>query len=73
MRDIIREALVGHALKKKTVQTRYITVSDKNLLDAIDRMTFDHGKTDVHIARLALKKKNPAAATAGTNLRRASK
>jgi len=71
--EIIREAIVGHSLKKKTVEARYITVSDKDLLDAIDRMTFDHGKTDVHIARLALIKKNPAGATAGTNLCRAAK
>ena len=66
--DIVREAIVGHSLKKKTIEARYITVSDKDLLDAIDAITFDHGKTDVHIARLALKKKNPAAATAGKNL-----
>lgn len=73
MPEIIREAIVGHSLKKKTVEARYITVSDKDLLDAIDRITFDHGKTDVYTARLALKKKSPAGATAGTNLRRASK
>ena len=66
--DIVREAIVGHSLKKKTIEARYITVSDKDLLDAIDRMTFDHGKTDIHIARLALKKKNPTASPAGKNL-----
>ena len=65
--DIVREAIVGHSLKKKTIEARYITVSDKDLLDAIDRMTFDHGKTDIHIARLALKKKNPAGGTVGKN------
>jgi integrase len=71
--DIVREAIVGHSLKKKTIEARYITVSDKDLVDAIDRMTFDHGKTDIHIARLALKKKNPTGATAGKNLLSKSK
>jgi integrase len=66
--DIVREAIVGHSLKKKTIEARYITVSDKDLLNAIDRMTFDHGKTDIHIARLAMKKKNPVAGTAGKHL-----
>lgn len=71
--DIVREAIVGHSLKKKTIEARYITVSDKDLLDAIDAITFDHGKTEVHIARLALKKKNPVAGTAGKNLLKGSK
>ncbi len=73
MPEIIREAIVGHSLRKKTVEARYITVSDKDLLDAIDGMTFDHGETDIHIARLALKKKNPTAATAGKNLSKPSR
>lgn len=73
MSEIIREAIVGHSLRKKTVEARYITVSDKDLLDAIDGMTFDHGKTEIHIARLALKKKNPAAATTGRNRLKASR
>jgi integrase len=73
MPEIIREAIVGHSLKKKTVEARYITVSDKDLIDAIDQMTFDHGETDIHIARLALKKKNPTAATAGKNLLKPSR
>lgn len=73
MPDIVREAIVGHSLKRKTIEVRYITVSDKDLLDTIDRMTIDHGKTDIHIARLALKKKNPAEATTGKNLLKRSK
>jgi hypothetical protein len=74
MNEIIREAIVGHSRKKKTIEARYIMVSDKGLLDAIDEMTFDHGKTEVHIARLALKNKNPASAvTAGQNLLKPSK
>lgn len=32
MNEIIREAIVGHSRKKKTVEASYITVSDKDLL-----------------------------------------
>ena len=73
MPEIIREAIVGHSLRKKTIEARYITVSDKDLLDAIDEMTFDHGKTEVHIARWALKKKNPTGGAAGNILLKPSK
>ena len=59
-----REAILGHALKKKTVNSRYIAISDRDLRKAIDMTTFDHGKTEIYIAR---KKKIPTAATAGNN------
>ena len=39
-------------------------VSDQDLRDAIDMTTFDHGETEIYIAR---KKKIPAAATVGNN------
>lgn len=63
-RELSREAIMGHSLKKKTVEFRYITVSDEDLRKAIDATTFDHGETEIHIAR---KKKIPAAATTGNN------
>ena len=60
--EVLRESILGHALKKKTVELRYLTISDQDLRDAIDLTTFDHGETEIHIVR---KKKIPAAATVG--------
>ena len=43
----IREAIMGHSSRKKTVAERYGRISDEELLQAIDMMTFDHGPTEI--------------------------
>jgi integrase len=43
----IREAILGHAERGKSVTERYGRISDRELLKAIDRMTFDHGETEI--------------------------
>jgi hypothetical protein len=35
----------------KNVNDRYGRISDQELIQAIDRMTFDHGETEIHVAR----------------------
>ncbi|MGO9567397.1 MAG: tyrosine-type recombinase/integrase [Desulfomonilaceae bacterium] len=64
-----REAILGHSTKGKSTQARYISIGNKELLKAINMTTFDHGKTEIYITRLALarKKKNPAVASTGFN------
>jgi hypothetical protein len=47
VRETSREAILDHALKQKTVQSQYISVSDQELREAIDVTTFDHGETEV--------------------------
>jgi integrase len=37
----IADMIVGHGDKKKSLQSLYLTISDQDLLDAIDRMKFD--------------------------------
>jgi hypothetical protein len=34
-----------HWMKEKSVTERYGCISDQELVDAIDAMTFDHGRT----------------------------
>jgi|GEM_PF-1725596 len=65
VRESSQDAILGHALKKKTVKSRYRAVSDQDLRKAIDMTTFDHGETEIYVAR---KKKIPAAATTGNNI-----
>jgi integrase len=64
----LRETILGHSTKGKTIKMRYISINDAQLLKAIDMTTFDHGKTEIYITRLALarKKKNPAVGAAGS-------
>jgi len=57
----IREAILGHATRTKSVSEGYGRISDEELIAAIDGMTFDHGPTDIPGA----KKKNPADGAAG--------
>ena len=47
----VAESILGHWFKGKTVNERYGRISDKELLDAIDSMTFDHGSTEIWTAR----------------------
>jgi hypothetical protein len=63
----IREAIVGHSLKKKDVPARYLSLEDEDLVKAIDGMTFGHGETKIWIAR---KGKNPPGSADGQRLRK---
>jgi integrase len=47
----IAESIMGHWFKGRSVNDRYGRISDQELLDAIDRMTFDHGETEIFVAR----------------------
>jgi integrase len=53
----IRESILGHWFKEKSVTERYGRISDQELTAAIDRMTFDHGETEIFVS--APKKDNP--------------
>jgi hypothetical protein len=44
----IREAILGHSLG---IAGRYGRIADADLVQAIDLVTFDHGKTEVWVAR----------------------
>jgi integrase len=65
MHPQISETIMGHALRKKDVQGRYLMIGDEDLIRAIDRMRFDWDRTQVWFARSLQKKENPAERTAG--------
>ncbi|HTY24023.1 MAG TPA: site-specific integrase [Desulfomonilaceae bacterium] len=46
---LIADAIVGHGDRKKTVESLYLSISDADLLSAIDRMTFDKGDTEIFV------------------------
>ncbi|MGO8881673.1 MAG: tyrosine-type recombinase/integrase, partial [Desulfomonilaceae bacterium] len=46
----IAESIMGHWFKSKSVNDRYGRIGDKELLDAIDKMTFDHGETEILVS-----------------------
>jgi integrase len=47
----IREAILGHAERGKSVTERYGRISDQELIHAIDKMTFDHGETEIFVTQ----------------------
>jgi integrase len=47
----IREAIMGHAERGKSVTERYGRISEEELLRAIDALTVDHGETEIVVAR----------------------
>jgi len=51
MHPEIQESILGHATRQRSVSERYGRISDQELLAAIDLMTFDHGETEILIAR----------------------
>jgi integrase len=53
----IAESIMGHWHKGKSVNDRYGRISDDELLQAIDRMTFDHGKTEIVVPQKRHQKK----------------
>jgi hypothetical protein len=46
----IRESILGHWFKEKSVSERYGRISNEELVQAIDLMTFDHGQTEILMA-----------------------
>lgn len=47
----IREAILGHSSKQRLVSERYGRISDQELISAIDSMTFEHGDTEILVAK----------------------
>jgi integrase len=47
----IEMAIMGHSQRRRSVHERYGRISDQELLAAIDRMTFDHGETEIFVYR----------------------
>lgn len=56
----IRESIMGHWYRGKNVSERYGRISDAELIQAIDLMSFDHGPTEI---QLASSKRNPTQST----------
>lgn len=46
----IREAILGHADRARSVSERYGRISDAELINAIDGMIFDNGTTEIYVA-----------------------
>jgi integrase len=47
----IREGILGHSTRVRSVSERYGLVRDEELVTAIDAMSFDHGTTQILVAR----------------------
>jgi len=45
----IADMITGHGNKKKSLQSLYLTISDADLIAAIDRMRFDKGETEMWV------------------------
>jgi len=50
MHPEIEMAIMGHSQRKRSVHERYGFIGDQELLGAIDKMTFDHGETQILVA-----------------------
>ena len=51
MHPEIEKAIMGHADRGRSVHERYGRISDQELIEAIDLMTFEHGETEIWVAR----------------------
>jgi integrase len=51
MHPELEMSIMGHAQRGKSVHERYGRISDRELRDAIDGMTFDHGETEILVCR----------------------
>jgi hypothetical protein len=47
MDPLIAESTLGHRIRGRTVNERYGRIGDAELLRAVDKMTFDHGDTEI--------------------------
>ena len=50
-RGALRVSILGHGNKKKSSQALYLTISDEDLLTAIDMMRFDTGETEIRVRK----------------------
>lgn len=50
MHPEIQESILGHSTRQRSVSERYGRISDQELVQAIDLMTFDHGETEIWVA-----------------------
>jgi hypothetical protein len=51
----IREAIMGHGDRARSVRERYGQISDQELIKAIDLMTFDLGETEIWLSSPKIK------------------
>ncbi len=49
MHPAIADMILGHGDKKKSLQSLYLAISDSDLLDAIDRMKFEGGESEISV------------------------
>ena len=47
----IADTILGHGDKKKSLQSLYMTISDDDLIRAIDTMRFDVGETAIWVKK----------------------
>jgi hypothetical protein len=47
----IADAILGHGDKKKPYRNLYLTLSDDDLVGAIDMMKFDIGETEIRVKK----------------------
>jgi hypothetical protein len=47
----VADAILGHGDKKKSLHSLYMTVSDDDLVRAIDMMRFDIGETEIWVKK----------------------
>jgi len=65
----IRESIMGHWYRGRTVTERYGRISDEELLTAIDAMTFDHGETEILVSDGKKEKSDQGSNPVSENLR----
>ncbi len=65
----IRESIMGHWHRAKTVTERYGRISDEELILAVDSMTFDNGKTEILLSDGKKEKSDKGSNPSPENLR----
>jgi len=51
MHPEIQESIMGHSTRARSVSERYGRISDNELIAAVDQMSFDHGDTEIWLAK----------------------
>ncbi len=65
----IRESIMGHWFRGKTVTERYGRISDEELILAVDSMTFDNGRTEILLSDGKKEKSDKGSNPSSENLR----
>ncbi len=47
LHPLIADAIVENGDRKKNVKSLYLAINDADLVREIDRLTFDHGRTEI--------------------------